>query len=125
MTPLWKSSATPMLVLGMSNHEVQREAVDRWQTTKSWSTWNTASMSCRRSMSPLLSQLSVDLLERRRRQNEATIQDMLLLNKMIRSAMVIECKLKIRSIPMNHVRFVEYTMKHMPKLREEHHNRLM
>ena len=48
-------------------------------------------------------QLSFDLSERRRRQNDATIQDTLKLNKTIPSAKSTECKLKIRSLPTNHL----------------------
>ena len=50
--------------------------------------------------------LSFDHSERRRRQNDATTQDMLKLNKMIRSTKSIECKLKIPSISRNHLRFM-------------------
>ena len=52
-------------------------------------------------------QLSCDLSERRRRQNDATIQEMLKLNKMRRSAKSVECKLKIRSVPIIHTRLME------------------
>ena len=51
-------------------------------------------------------QLSFGLSERPRRQSDATIQDVLKLNNMIRSAESIECKLKIRSVPFNHLRFM-------------------
>ena len=44
-------------------------------------------------------QLSIDLSERRRRQNDATIQDILKLNWMVQSAKSIECKMKVHSIP--------------------------
>ena len=50
-------------------------------------------------------QLSFDLSERRRRQNDATIQNMLKLSTMIRAAKSIECNLKIRSNPKKHLRF--------------------
>ena len=43
---------------------------------------------------------------KRRRHNDATIQDTLKLNTMIRSAKSIECKLKIYNIPVNHLRFM-------------------
>ena len=49
-------------------------------------------------------QLSLDLSERRKRQEYATLQDMLQLNKMIRSVKPIECKLKIRSVPTKQMR---------------------
>ena len=52
-------------------------------------------------------QLSFDLPERRRRQKDATIQDMLKLSHFLRTAKSSECKLKIRSIPTNHLRFIE------------------
>ena len=51
-------------------------------------------------------QLSFGLSEKRRRQNDATIQDMLKLNNKIRSAESTECKLKIRSIPIHHPTFM-------------------
>ena len=52
-------------------------------------------------------QLSFDFSEKHRRQTDATTWDVLKLNKMIRSAESIECKLKVSSIPINHLRFVE------------------
>ena len=52
-------------------------------------------------------QLSFDLSERRRRQNHATIQDMLKWNKIKRSAKPIECQLKIHCVPMNHQGLME------------------
>ena len=51
-------------------------------------------------------QLSFDLSERRRRQEDATIQDMLKLSTMIQSAKSIACKLKIRSVLVDHLRFM-------------------
>ena len=51
-------------------------------------------------------QLSFDLSERRRLQEDATIQDMLKLSTMIRSAKSIEFKLKIRSVLVHHLRFM-------------------
>ena len=53
-----------------------------------------------------VTQPSFGLSERLGRQNDETIQDMLKWNKMIRSARSIECKLKIHSIPINHLRFM-------------------
>ena len=50
--------------------------------------------------SPLL---SFDLSERHRRQKDATIQDML---KLIKNDTMIDCKLKIRSSPGNHLGFM-------------------
>ena len=70
-------------------------------------------------------QLSFDLSERRRRQNDANIQDMLKLSNMLPYAKSFECQLKIRHIPINHLRFVKVHQQHMPILKEEHHNNLM
>ena len=70
-------------------------------------------------------QLSFDLSEKRRRQIDATIQDMLKLNKMLRSAKSNGCKSKILHFPMNHVRSMEeHTVQLMPLLKEDH-NKLM
>ena len=60
-------------------------------------------------------QLSFILSERRRRQNDATIQDTLKLNKTIPSAKSTECKLKIRSLPTNHL-MVMGVMQRMPNI---------
>ena len=48
-------------------------------------------------------QLSFDFSERRRRQNDATIQDMLKMNTMIRSANSIECKFVGRQAYLYHL----------------------
>ena len=50
-------------------------------------------------------QLSLQLAELRRKLSSPTIQDLLRLNKVIRTAKVIESKIKIRSIPVTHLRF--------------------
>ena len=42
----------------------------------------------------------------RRKQASPTVQDLLKLNKVIRAAKVIESKIKIRSIPVEHLRFM-------------------
>ena len=51
-------------------------------------------------------QLSFQLVELRRKQASPTVQDVLKLNKVIRAAKVIESKIKIRSIPVKHLRFM-------------------
>ena len=51
-------------------------------------------------------QLSFQLAELRRKQASPTVQDLLKLNKVIRAAKVIESKIKIRSIPVEHLRFM-------------------
>ena len=51
-------------------------------------------------------QLSFQLPELRRKQASPTVQDLLKLNKVIRAAKVIESKIKIRSIPVEHLRFM-------------------
>ena len=51
-------------------------------------------------------QLSFQLAELRRKQASPTVQDLLKLNKVIRAAKVIESKIKIRSIPVEHFRFL-------------------
>ena len=51
-------------------------------------------------------QLSFQLAELRRKQASPTVQDLLKLNKVIRVAKVIERKIKIRSIPVEHRRFM-------------------
>ena len=51
-------------------------------------------------------QLSFQLAELRRKQASPTVQDFLKLNKVIRAAKVIESKIKIRSIPVEHLRFM-------------------
>ena len=51
-------------------------------------------------------QLSSQLSELRRKQSSLTIQDLLRLNKVIRTAKVIESKIKIMSIPVEHLRFM-------------------
>ena len=51
-------------------------------------------------------QLSFQLAELRRKQASPTVQDLLKLNKVIRAAKVIESKIKIRSFPVEHLRFV-------------------
>ena len=51
-------------------------------------------------------QLSFQLAELRRKQASPTVQDLLKLNKVIRAAKVIESKIKIRSIPVGHLRFM-------------------
>ena len=52
-------------------------------------------------------QLSFDLSERRRRDNDASIQDMLKWNKIIRSTKPLECQLKIHCVPTTHQGFME------------------
>ena len=44
--------------------------------------------------------------ELRRKQSSPTVQDLLRLNKVIRTAKVVESKIKIRSIPVEHLRFM-------------------
>ena len=51
-------------------------------------------------------QLSFQLAELRRKQASPTVQDLLKLNKVIRTAKVIESKIKIRSFPVEHLRFM-------------------
>ena len=51
-------------------------------------------------------QLSFQLAELRRKQASPTVQDLLKLNKVIRAAKVIESKIKIRSVPVEHLRFM-------------------
>ena len=51
-------------------------------------------------------QLSFQLAEVRRKQSSPTVQDLLRLNKVIRAAKVIETKIKVRSIPIEHLRFM-------------------
>ena len=51
-------------------------------------------------------QLSFQLAELRRKQASPTVQDLLKLNKVIRTAKEIESKIKIRSIPVEHLRFM-------------------
>ena len=51
-------------------------------------------------------QLSFQLEELRRKQASPTVQYLLKLNKVIRAAKVIESKIKIRSIPKEHLRFM-------------------
>ena len=51
-------------------------------------------------------QLSFQLAELRRKPSSPTVQDLLRLNKVIRTAKVIESKIKIRSIPVEHLRFM-------------------
>ena len=51
-------------------------------------------------------QLSFQLAELRQKPSSPTVQDLLKLNKVIRTAKVIESKIKIRSIPVEHLRFM-------------------
>ena len=51
-------------------------------------------------------QISFQLAELRRKQASPTVQDLLKLNKVIRTAKVIEVQIKIRSIPVEHLRFM-------------------
>ena len=51
-------------------------------------------------------QLSFQLAELRRKQSSPTVQDLLRLNKVIRTAKAIESKIKIRSIPVEHLRLM-------------------
>ena len=51
-------------------------------------------------------QLTFQLAELRRKQASPTVQDLLKLNKVIRAAKVIESKIKIRSIQVEHLRFM-------------------
>ena len=51
-------------------------------------------------------QLSFQLAELNRKQASPTVQDLLRLNKVIRTAKVIESKIKIRSIPVEHLLFM-------------------
>ena len=46
------------------------------------------------------------LAELRRKQSSPTVQDLLRLNKVIRTAKVIESKIKVRGIPVEHLRFL-------------------
>ena len=49
-------------------------------------------------------QLSFQLAELRRKQSSPTVQDVLRLNKVIRTVKVLETKIKVRSIPVEHLR---------------------
>ena len=51
-------------------------------------------------------QLSFQLAELRRKQSSPTVQDLWKLNKVIRTANVIESKIKNRSIPVEHLGFM-------------------
>ena len=51
-------------------------------------------------------QLSFQLGELRRKHASPTVQDLLKLNKVIRAAKVIESKIKIRSVPVEHLPFM-------------------
>ena len=51
-------------------------------------------------------QLSFQLAEPRGKQSSPTVQDLLRLNNVFRTAKVIESKIKIRSIPVEHLRFM-------------------
>ena len=51
-------------------------------------------------------QLSFQLAELRRKQSSPTVQDLLRLNKVIRTAKWVETKIKVRSIPVEHLRFM-------------------
>ena len=51
-------------------------------------------------------QFSFQLAELRRKQASPTVQDFLKLNKVIRTAKVTESKIKIRNIPVEHLRFM-------------------
>ena len=51
-------------------------------------------------------QLSFQLAELRRKQSSPTVQDLLRLNKVIRTAKVLETKIKVRSIPVENLRFM-------------------
>ena len=53
-------------------------------------------------------QLSFQLAELRRKQSSPTVQDLLRLNKVIRTAKMIEAKIKVRSIPVEHLRFMGF-----------------
>ena len=52
------------------------------------------------------SQFSFQLAELRRKYASPKVQDLLKLNKVFRAAKVIECKIKIRSTPVEHIRFM-------------------
>ena len=54
----------------------------------------------------LLSAVTIQLAELRRKQASPTVQELLKLNKVIRAAKVIESKIKIRNIPVEHLRFM-------------------
>ena len=69
-------------------------------------------------------QLSFQLAELRRKQASPTVQDLLKLNKVIRAAKVIESKIKIRSIPVEHLRFM-VMMRLMQILKEVRHSRVI
>ena len=62
-------------------------------------------------------QLSFQLAELRRKQSSPTVQDLLRLNKVIRTAKAIESKIKIRSIPVEHLRFMVFMMRLMQTLK--------
>ena len=51
-------------------------------------------------------QLTIQFAELRRKQSSPTVQDLLQLNKVIRTVKSIESKIKIRSIPVEHLRFM-------------------
>ena len=51
-------------------------------------------------------QLRFQLAELRRKQSSPIVQDLLRLNKVIRTAKVLESKIKVRSIPVEHLRFI-------------------
>ena len=71
-------------------------------------------------------QLSFQLAELRRKQASPTVQDLLKLNKVIRAAKVIESKINIRSIPVEHLRFmVCFMMQPMQISKEVRHSRVI
>ena len=62
-------------------------------------------------------QLSFQLAEMRRKRSSPTVQDLLRLNKVIRTAKEIESKIKIGSIPVEHLRFTVFMMRLMQTLK--------
>ena len=49
----------------------------------------------------------INLSERRTRRSDATVQGMLNLNKMVRSAKTVQYKQKVRSVPVHKLKFIE------------------
>ena len=70
-------------------------------------------------------QLSFQLAELRRKQASPTVQSLLKLNKVIRAAKVIESKIKIRSIPVEHLRFMGVHDALMEILKGVRHSRVI
>ena len=100
-----------MLVMSHYKHELSQMEVSKKDKLKPEMLLSTKEMARHRgglgSVGWLVDQCCPQLSWRRRRQNDATIQDMLNVNKMIRTTKSIGSKLKIRIVPINHRRFME------------------